>query len=223
MSATASAPDVLTALDSALRDAQYSPSPFPHFAMEEVFDGSTAAALLDWLERDATWVPTGRDWYVQHGCKGVADRLSETAAAAVASPEAFRIIRRHMERVFSRKLSAGRFDLTASRMLPGHHIAPHNDRPANDTETHRFIVNLNRGFEDENGGHLILFDREDPEGTAVIMRPLHNSAAAIEFSARSWHCVNEVRAGTRYALLYSFWAEDSVPADGSDGRAGGRR
>lgn len=208
MTQKAVAPAARVALDSALGGARLTPMPFPHVAVQEIFDQRTADALLGWMEQDAPWAFRDHRWYLQDGCKGVADQLRATPAAAAGAPETFQTIRGHLERLFRRKLSDSRFELNASRMLPGHRIDPHNDRPHDDTETHRLIVNLNRGFDDDHGGHLILFAPENPADTAVVLRPLHNSASAIEFSARSWHCVDEIRGGARYALLYSFWADD---------------
>jgi len=92
-------------------------------------------------------------------------------------------------------------------MLPGHRIGIHTDTPRYGSETHRLLINLNAGFEDEYGGHLVLFDPDDPADSAVMVRPVHNSAVAMEFSDDSWHCVDEIRSGKRYSLVYSFWIE----------------
>jgi hypothetical protein len=32
----------------------------------------------------------------------------------------------------------------------------------------------------------------------------------MEFSDHSWHCVDEIRSGKRYSLVYSFWIENSA-------------
>jgi len=36
------------------------------------------------------------------------------------------------------------------------------DTPRHGTETHRLLINLNAGFEDEYGGRLVLLDVIDP-------------------------------------------------------------
>jgi hypothetical protein len=208
--------NLFAVIDSALSNAELVRQPFPHFALTNVLDDGTADAILMWLELDATWTLESQSFYIQHGCARMADRLNGTPAAAVASPMIFDIIRPHLERVFRTSLSRNRFDLVAHRLLPGHRIGIHNDCPSYGTETHRFLINLNRGFEDTYGGHLVLFSRDSPSESAVILRPLHNSAAAMEFSDRSWHCVDEVIAGARYSLIYSFWTTESVEASEAD-------
>lgn len=99
----------------------------------------------------------------------------------------------------------------AHRMLPGHRIGIHTDTPNHGTETHRFLINLNAGFDDSYGGHLVLFDKDNLcEDALVVLPPGHNSAAAMEFSDRSWHWVDEVKSGMRFSLVYSFWKESAV-------------
>ncbi|MET0646173.1 MAG: cyclophane-containing peptide 2OG-Fe(II) oxygenase YhhC [Pyrinomonadaceae bacterium] len=205
-----SADKALNTIDSAFGGARLVATPFPHFALPDLFDGGTAAAVLDWLERDAPWAVESRGFYIHHGCTKLTERVAGGSAAVIAAPETLECIRRHLERLFGTTLSSSRFDLAAHRMLPGHRIGVHTDSPGHGTETHRLLVNLNSGFDDEQGGHLILLDLQDPEGSAVIVRPLHNSAVAMEFSDRSWHCVDEIKAGKRYSLVYSFWTEDAA-------------
>jgi hypothetical protein len=199
----------LDTIESAFGGARLVKTPFPHFALPGLFDAETAAAVLNWLERDAPWAVESREFYIHHGCARLTERLAGSPVAVIAAPETLRCMRRHLERLFGITLSP-RFDLAAHRMLPGHRIGLHTDCPAHGTETHRLLVNLNPGFEDEQGGHLILLDLHDPEESAVIVRPLHNSAVAMEFSDHSWHCVDEIRMGKRYSLVYSFWTEDSA-------------
>lgn len=197
----------LTTMESAFSNVQLVSKPFPHFAIPNLFDPETAKAVLMWLDNDVSWEVESRRFYILHGCSELAERVGETPAAVIGAPETLQCMRRHMERVFGVTLSSTHYELDAHRMLPGHRIGIHTDTPRYGSETHRLLINLNAGFEDEYGGHLVLFDPQDPADSAVIVRPVHNSAVAMEFSDDSWHCVDEIRSGKRYSLVYSFWIE----------------
>lgn len=207
----------LTTMESAFSNVQLVSKPFPHFAIPDVFDPETAKAILSWLDNDVSWSVESRRFYVLHGCSGLTERVCETPAAVIDAPETLQCMRRHLERIFGITLSSTRYDLQAHRMLPGHRIGIHTDTPRYGSETHRLLINLNAGFEDEYGGQLVLFDPQDPADSAVIVRPVHNSAVAMEFSDDSWHCVDEIRSGKRYSLVYSFWNEgfiaDTAPTE----------
>lgn len=197
----------LTTMESALSNVQLVSKPFPHFAIPDLFDPETAKAILTWLDNDVSWAVESRRFYVLHGCSELTERVGETPAAVISAPETLQCMRRHLERIFGITLSSTRYDLQAHRMVPGHRIGIHTDTPRYGSETHRFLINLNAGFEDEYGGHLVLFDPDDPADSAVMVRPVHNSAVAMEFSDDSWHCVDEIKSGKRYSLVYSFWIE----------------
>jgi hypothetical protein len=197
--------EALDHLDSALCNGQLFRNPFPHSRFCGLFDEISTSAILNWLERDAPWKFVKEDFYTRRHCAGLITHLRETAAKIAVAPDTLQMLRQHMGRLFGVRFNAERVEVLAQQMLPGHRIGIHNDAPRENSETHRLIINFNRGFQDENGGHLILLDIQDPENTAVIVPPLHNSAVALEFSASSWHCVEEVKAGSRYSLAYSFW------------------
>jgi len=210
----------LTTMESALSNVQLVSKPFPHFAIPDLFDPETAKAVLIWLDNDVSWDVESRNFYLFHGCSGLTERVGETPAAVIGAPETLECMRRHLERIFGITLSSTHYDLLAHRMLPGHRIGIHTDTPRAGTETHRLLINLNAGFEDEYGGHLVLLDVHDPADSAVIVRPVHNSAVGMEFSDHSWHCVDEIRSGKRYSLVYSFWIEgsESDTAETADAR-----
>lgn len=199
----------LATLGAALDGARLMTDPFPHFVLPNLFDDATAGNILRWLEEEAPWAVESRAFYLHHGCANLAALTAGGPAAAVAAPETLRLMRQHLARVFGVGLRADRSEVNAHRMLPGHRIGLHNDSPVRGTETHRLLINLNSGFDDAHGGHLVLLDPRAPEESAVIVRPLHNSAVAMEFSDRSWHCVDEIRAGKRYSIIYSFWRDQA--------------
>jgi hypothetical protein len=207
----------LASLESALRGTESVPEPFPHFSLRAVFDHETAQAILSCLEQDTPWDLESHSFYVHYGCATIVEHLSKNPSTLAASPEAITLIRKHLERIFHKSLT-DKFNLVAHRMLPGHKIGVHNDHPAGGTETHRFLVNFNRGFEDSYGGHLVLFRKEDLGedfgDDTVVLRPLHNAGMGMELSMQSYHYVDEIKAGERYSLVYSFWEENgALPED----------
>ena len=112
--------------------------------------------MLIWLDNDVSWAVESRRFYVLHGCcSGLTERVGETPAAVIGAPETLQCMRRHLERIFG-------ITLLAHRMLPSHRIGMHTDTPRHGTETHRLLINLNAGFEDEYGGRLVLLDVIDP-------------------------------------------------------------
>jgi hypothetical protein len=196
----------LTTMESALSNAQLVSKPFPHFTLPDLLDPETAKAVLSWLDNDVSWDVESRSFYVFHGAS-LTERVGETPAAVIGAPETLQCMRRHLERIFGITLSSIHHEILAHRMLPGHRIGIHTDTPTSGTETHRLLINLNAGFEDEYGGHLVLLDVHNLADSAVIVPPVHNSAVGMEFSDHSWHCVDEIRSGKRYSLVYSFWIE----------------
>jgi uncharacterized protein YbjQ (UPF0145 family) len=200
--------ETLEVLGEGLSMTARTDAPYPHAVMHQFYDAATAAALLRWMEQDAPWVLDVRSFYVQYECHDLIMALDSGPTAPAVAPETLGVLRSEIERIFDTQLIAGRASVHAHKLVPGHAIGLHNDRPGRGVPSHRAIVHLSAGFDDSHGGHLVLLDRDDPERSTVIVRPLHNSAVLIEFSARSWHCVEEVRAGTRYSIIYSFWRDD---------------
>jgi Rps23 Pro-64 3,4-dihydroxylase Tpa1-like proline 4-hydroxylase len=96
-------------------------------------------------------------------------------------------------------------EVTAHKLVPGQTIRVHNDhRPKG--ETHRLLIQLNRGWADEQGGLLLLFGSAAADDVRRILRPTHRSAMAFEISPQSFHAVSTIQRGERYTLVYSFHA-----------------
>lgn len=126
-------------------------------------------------------------------------------------------LREQFEQLFEIRLNPTQVSVHAHKLTPGQFIKSHNDRPTRGLPTHRVIVNLNHGYDDSYGGELVLFDRKDIASTAVVVPPVHNTGIAMEFSAQSWHSVEEVRGGTRFSVIYSFWLDTAeLPAATAD-------
>ena len=66
------------------------------------------------------------------------------------------------------------------------------------------LVQLNRGWDDANGGILMLFAGSRAEDVERMVRPTHASAVSFEISPTSFHAVSTIHSGERYTLVYSF-------------------
>ncbi|TCM07459.1 cyclophane-containing peptide 2OG-Fe(II) oxygenase YhhC [Sphingomonas sp. PP-CC-3G-468] len=175
--------------------------PFPHATAMSALPSSQCEALLDWFEGDAPWRLRIASFYEQW----------EMHLDAVDMPSAVRSV---VSDEVTANLSAGLLvpigarlphltEVTAHKLLPGQTIRIHNDH-LEDGETHRILLQLNRGWSDEQGGMLMLFGSAAASDVRRIVRPLHGSSFAFEISSRSYHAVSTIASGERYTLVYSF-------------------
>jgi Rps23 Pro-64 3,4-dihydroxylase Tpa1-like proline 4-hydroxylase len=122
------------------------------------------------------------------------------------------VLRRYRSIKFFQTLAATHLivtEITAHKLVPGQTIRVHNDYLDN-RETHRLLMQFNRGWEDAQGGLLMLFGSASREDVRRILRPVDGSAMAFPISPQSFHAVSTVRHGHRYTLVYSFKAESAA-------------
>ncbi|WP_292625538.1 cyclophane-containing peptide 2OG-Fe(II) oxygenase YhhC [Mesorhizobium sp.] len=94
-------------------------------------------------------------------------------------------------------------EVTAHRMVVGQTIRIHNDFRLGG-ETHRILVQLNRGWADDQGGLLMLFGSGDADDVRRVIRPVHGSGLGFNISKSSFHAVSTINVGERFTLVYSF-------------------
>ena len=175
--------------------------PFPHFRVPDLLSKRTADAVLDWLDTGAPWALRIADFYEQHEFSLIGMTLPVTV-----SPLASRDFVAAVGRELSTRLKAPALtlvDICAHRLVQGQTIRIHND-DIGEEETHRLVVQLNRGWTAEQGGLLMLFADNDPESVTDVILPSHRSAFGFEISARSFHAVSTIHAGSRDTLVYTF-------------------
>ena len=180
--------------------------PFPCFTVADVLSEQLEQALLEWFEAEAPWRLAVMDFYEQYefDFKDVTlpDRLKP-----LFSESALNQLRGTIGTLLGATLKP-HIDITAHKLNRTQRIRIHNDtRP--DGETHRFLVQLNRGWEDANGGLLMLFRGPTVETLNDIIRPASRSAFGFEISQSSYHAVSQVHQGDRYTLVFSFYAQRS--------------
>lgn len=179
--------------------------PFRYALASDCLRPNAGEALLGWLEGDAPWKLTVADFYEQYE---FSLRDSEASVAAMFTDAALlHELRAEMSRLFGKRFSK-RVTVVAHRLDPGQRIAIHNDYLCGE-ETHRLVVQANRGLADSDGGFLMLFNSGDAHDVHRVLRPAHLSGLAFEISARSFHAVSRMHSNLRYTLVFSFFAEAS--------------
>jgi len=183
---------------------KYFETPFPHARIPGFIPPTDADKILAWLATKAPWKLRIEDFYEQHEFSLLASQLSHEIDDLVQSWFVERV-RDEIRRLFRLQTALELIDVNAHRLTIGQTIRIHNDFIAGE-ETHRLLVQLNSGWEPENGGLLMIFNSGQADDVNNVLLPRHGSAFAFEISPRSFHAVSQIKAGERYTLVYSFRA-----------------
>lgn len=186
-----------------LSNARLEMAPFPFSVLPEALCSEVEQSTLSWFECAAPWNLTEESFYSQHEFD-MRDVELPSGVAQLAAHTTIAEMRDLISELFNRRLRAA-VDITAHRLTKGQRIRIHNDH-LKGGETHRLIVQLNRGWSAGDGGYLMLFGGGEPEDVRVVLAPLSRQAVIFEISRRSHHAVSEVARGERYSIVYSFHA-----------------
>jgi Rps23 Pro-64 3,4-dihydroxylase Tpa1-like proline 4-hydroxylase len=180
--------------------------PFPCFTVAQVVSKELEHALLTWFESEAPWRLAAMDFYEQYEFD-VREMDLPVNLKPLFSECTLQEIRRNVGTLLGASLKP-QVDITAHKLNRSQKIRIHNDaRP--DGETHRLLIQLNRGWSESNGGLLMLFAGPDVETLDDVIPPTSRSAFGFEISAASYHAVSQVHQGDRYTLVFSFYADRS--------------
>lgn len=183
-------------------------SPFTCFTAEQVISEQLEQELLSWLERDAPWELAIASFYEQYEFS-FSNVLLPPALQPMFSAAAVTALRDNVSHLLGGTLGP-MVEVTAHKLISSQTIRIHNDfRPAG--ETHRFLIQLNRGWREEHGGLLMLFRGPNVESIDDIIPPISRSAFGFRISRSSFHAVSKVHGGNRYTLVFSFY-EESPPS-----------
>lgn len=180
-------------------------SPFPYFVSPQALSPELSRELLNWLELDAPWKLVETDFYEQYEFSFFDIKLP-SQLSFLTTPGYLSEVKNRVENLFSVKLNA-RIDFTAHKLIPGQRIRIHNDYIPG-CETHRLLIQLNRGWDDDNGGMLIFFNSQNPSDIHKIFRPSHNSSVGFAISPDSHHAVSTIYNSERYTVIFSFYQLD---------------
>jgi Rps23 Pro-64 3,4-dihydroxylase Tpa1-like proline 4-hydroxylase len=184
-------------------------SPFPHFFIEQCLAAPHQRDLLEWLEASEKWLFREEDNFYQtfdidFRRVDVPPQLTWVVAKACTDD-----LRAAAARMFGVEL-LDKVDVTAQKLVTGYRIGVHTDF-GHVGQTHRLVVQLNRGWEIRNGGLLLFLDTSNPqrpEDIKKVFLPNSGSGVFFEISPYSYHGVSEVEAGERYTLVYSFYSAE---------------
>lgn len=187
-----------------LSNAQVASDPFAHFYAEDVLDAGAAEAALEWFEDGAPWQLTVADFYEQHEFSLI-DSTPPPAVASLRDARTLARLRHDVGFLLGAELSDV-VEVTVHRLSEGQRIRIHNDYIPG-CETHRLLIQLNRGWSENQGGLLMLFGGSMPEDLRRIVPPSHRTALGFAISPDSHHAVSAVYSGHRYTLVYSFYVK----------------
>jgi hypothetical protein len=173
-------------------------TPFPFFAVDTTFSEEQCAALEQLFVQDNAWQHRDGAFY-RCALYDVTEAIPATFHAELLA---------RMREITGLPLIK-RFMVTAQRMLPGHVIGIHSDRPLLGYEIARLVVQLNKNWQAEHGGVLELF--ASPAGEAVFrVNPEHNKAFGFLLHSESYHGVTEVTQ-PRQTVVFNFWHVANTP------------
>ena len=197
--------DVILDKPLMLSPTQVSSEPFRYFVSTQGFSYEASLIILKWLETDAPWKLVEAEFYEQYEFNFL-DACLPPQLKFLQEKSFLADLREKVENMFQVELS-DRIDLNAHKLVPGQRIRLHNDYIP-DQETHRLIIQLNRGWTDEQGGLLMFFNSSNPADIHKVILPFHNSVVGFAISRNSNHAVSTIRNGQRFSLVYSFYEKN---------------
>lgn len=180
--------------------------PFPYLQLPHFLGREDSDRVLGWFETDAPWQLRVADFYEQYEFSLLACEVPEAGRCLVQSTYVSSMTAM-LEESFDLDRSLELVDICAHKLSVGQTIKIHNDF-IGDMETHRLLIQFNRGWSIANGGVLMLFSSDRPEDCCEAILPRHGDALAFEISPRSFHAVSTIRSGERFTLVYTFRAMD---------------
>jgi hypothetical protein len=185
--------------------------PYPHTTSIYALPASEAGRTLDWMRSEAPWrlkvASFYEQWELPIDSKILPPNLHHLSEPAFVEL----LVEKLLRPITSKALTL--VEITAHKLVIGQTIRIHNDF-IEGGETHRLLIQFNTGWQDEQGGMLLLFGSASSKDVRRILRPVHGSGLAFEISPSSFHGVSTIHKGERFTLVYSFKAHSSAtPTD----------
>lgn len=191
-------------LEESLRDIEQGTCvqmPFPHLVVPSFFDRAMGDSVFNWLDTNLVWEFTETCFYTQFELNLLHTELPE-AVQFLVSEAMIRSTADTIKKAFNEPILQ-LVDVAAHKLVNGHRMGVHNDFIGPE-ETHRMVIQLNKGWDADKGGFLMLFNSDRPADVSTIIKPINNSAIAFEISPKSYHAVSAVHDFTRYTIVYTF-------------------
>lgn len=182
-------------------NVEFGDIPYEHFVAPAAMP-SRCLDCLAWLEEEAPWTLTTTEFYEQYEFS-LRDVALPPYLQQLVCPDALASLRRQLCEQFGKHLSEG-VDVTAHKLVCGQTIRIHNDFIPGG-ESHRLLLQLNRGWKPKHGGYLMLFSGPEPESVSKVIEPFNGSIHGFSISPQSYHAVSTVHSGQRFTIVYSFY------------------
>jgi hypothetical protein len=182
--------------------------PYPHFVSPRFYTERFAATLLAWLESGADWRLKETPLFAQYDL-GFSKFKHCAEIQDLWNPAVLARLRDEASRGFGVPVS-GRINISAHKLVTGQHGSIHTDNEPG--ETHRLVVQLNRGRANDSGGNLVLLSGPTPADMAVVFKQASNSAVGFGLGSASHHAIGRVREGTRFTVIYTFLSDAATDA-----------
>ena len=178
-------------------------APYQHIVSPQFYSERFAETLLTWLESGADWRLKETILFEQYEL-GFSRFKHCAEIAGLWDGAVLARMRDQVSRAFAVPVS-GRINISAHKLLPGQFGSIHTDNEPG--ETHRLVVQLNRGRAGDSGGNLVLLSGPTPSHMAVVFKQVSNSAIGFGLGAASHHAISRVRTGTRFTVIYTFLSD----------------
>lgn len=182
--------------------------PYPHFISPRFYTEQFAETLLAWLESGTDWTLKETLLFAQYQL-GFSRFRHYTQIQGLWDPAVLARLRDEAGRAFGVPVS-GRINISAHKLVTGQHGSIHTDNEPG--ETHRLVVQLNRGRANDSGGNLVLLSGPTPADIAVVFKQASNSAVGFGLGRASHHAIGRVRTGTRFTVIYTFLSDAATDA-----------
>ena len=173
--------------------------PFLHFVSLQFYTDEFAETVLAWLEK-ADWQLKETLLFEQYQL-GFSDFTHCREIEGLWNGAVLARMRDQVQSAFGVQLSS-RINISAHKLQPGQFGGIHTDNVPG--ETHRVVVQLNRGRADDSGGNLVFLSGPSPADVAVAFKQASNSAVGFLLGERSYHAITRVKTGTRFTIIYTF-------------------
>jgi hypothetical protein len=196
--------DDVLAFDTVVRRT----APYLHVLSPRFYTEKFAETLLGWCEADATWRLKETVLFRQYEL-GFSDFKHCAEIQGLWHPDVLARLRDATSRAFGVPVS-GRINISGHKLVPGQHGSIHTDNEPG--ETHRLVVQLNRGRASDSGGNLVLLSGPTTADMSVVFKQASNSAVGFGLGPGSHHAIGRVRTGTRFTIIYTFLSDAATDA-----------
>lgn len=175
--------------------------PFEYSLIDQFINNDQSIKLLDWLEKTALWKLKVTDFYSQYEFRLDNQSIMPDYLKYLADQNFLQSLKAKLRGVFREPFGEDIY-IKFHKLMPLQEIKIHNDFLPGET-AFRLVIQFNRGWGKEQGGHLLLHENEEGKINRVIL-PTHNSGIAFKISNNSLHSVTPILEGERYTLVYIF-------------------